>query len=293
MIEVENVYKKLGEKEVLKDINLSLEKASIYGLLGPNGSGKTTLLNIISDIYSPDNGEVKIMGEKVYNNIKIKNKMLYMRDKLIHYRNDRVKDIEELYRRSYQNWSQEKFDKLFSNMDIENNNRINSLSKGNKTQLYLILNLSTMPELLLLDEPLSGLDAVKKNNILKTLLNEVIDRNMTILISSHSLNDIEKICDKIGFLFKGKIVIEDEIEELKKNINKIQVAFNRKIDEKIFNRLNIINLKKIGNVYEIVVKNTFKESKIALESENPIILERLDLSLEDIFIKEMEELGYD
>lgn len=284
MIEITNGHKYLGNNEVLKKINMKVEKGSIFGLIGPNGAGKTTLIKHIMGIYKFDSGEMKVKGENVYENIDVKKVMGYVTDENNLMNSFNLKQLTKFYSLSYEKFDMERFYELNKIFQLPYRKRIKKFSKGMKMRASIMLNLSFMPEILILDEPTNGLDPIVKKKFLNILVEEVADRGTTILISSHNLLELERICDSVAILNKGEIKYSNSIENMKKNIRKIQVVFKDEFPKGLEEWDEIITIEKIGRVYNIVTKNYNEEFINKLSSLNIMFQEEIDLSLEDMFI---------
>lgn len=293
MIEIKDLNKYLGKDKILDDINIHVNKGSIYGLIGPNGAGKTTLIKNIVDIYKPEKGEVLISGENIKDNAKIKSRLGYVSDYQYFYPSFKIHEIVEFYKDAYPFWSDERYIQLMKLFKLDGNKKIKYLSKGMKTQLAILLSLSIMPNVLILDEPTSGLDPVVKQKVLNLIVEEVSTNETTVLISSHNLGQLEQICDHIGIIHEGKVLLEDSVENLKSNVRKIQVAFKGKLPEEIESNEHILKIETIGKIHQIVVKDNLETVIDAIKKCNPILLETIDMSLEEIFIYKMGVEGYD
>lgn len=292
MIKGIGIDKYLGGEKILDNINIEVNKGSIYGLIGPNGAGKTTLIKTLVDIYEPEKGEVLISGEKIKDNTEIKSRLGYVSDYQNFYPNFRVKEIVTFYRNTYPLWNEDRYNVLRNIFKIDEKKKIKHLSKGMKTQLSLMLNLSITPEILILDEPTSGLDPVVKRKVLDIIIDEVSSNETTVFISSHHLGELEQICDHIGIIHEGKILLEESIDDLKSNVRKVQVAFKDSIPEEIKNSEDILNIANKGKVYEIIVNDNIEKLIDEIRKYNPILLETIDMSLEEIFIYKMGGVGY-
>ncbi|PAB58077.1 ABC transporter ATP-binding protein [Anaeromicrobium sediminis] len=292
MLRVHNLTKYLGEEKILDEVNLTVKKGSIYGLVGPNGAGKSTLIKNIVGIYNPEEGNVYIEGNTV-SDPQVRDGLAYVPDYQNFYPNFKVKDMVDFYRNTYSNWDEEKFNKLREMFNLDMNKKIRKLSKGQKTQLSIHLNLSINPKLLIMDEPTSGLDPVIRKEVLNLIVNEAANNDCTVLVSTHNLGELEQICDTIGFINKGKVNLETDLEDLKENIKKVQVAFKNKLPEPIENDSNILKIEKLGRVYYIVVKENIDDFIKKLQVYDPILVETMDMSLEEIFIYKMAGEGYE
>lgn len=293
MIKVEGLSKHLGGEKILDNINIHVDKGSIYGLIGPNGAGKTTLIKHLVDIYDPDEGKVIISGENIKDNTNIKSRLGYVSDFQYIYPSFKVKEIVEFYRGAYPHWSEERYSQLKKLFKLNDNKKIKYLSKGMKTQLAILLNLSTMPNVLILDEPTSGLDPVVKRKVLNLIVDEVSVNETTVLISSHNLGELEQVCDHIGIIHKGRVLLEDSVDNLKSNVRKIQVAFKAELPDEIRENEHILKIESIGRIHQIVVKDNLEIVMDAIKKFDPILLEMIDMSLEEIFIYKMGGEGYE
>ncbi len=292
MIKVEGLNKSLGGNKILDDVNLHVKKGSIYGLIGPNGAGKTTLIKTLVDIYESKKGDIQIEGEVIKENKKIKSKIGYISDFQYFYPSFKVKEIVEFYKGAYSQWNEIRYSQLMKLFSLDENKKIKYLSKGMKTQLAILLNFSIMPKVLILDEPTSGLDPVMKRKMLNLIVDEVSTNGTTVLISSHNLGELEQICDHIGIIHKGKILLEDSVENLKSNVRKIQVAFKNGLPDEIKENEDVLRTESIGRIHQIVVRDNLEGVLDIVKSHNPILLEMVDMSLEEIFIHRMEGEGY-
>lgn len=288
MIKVKKVEKYFDDFKALDGLTLHVKKGSIYGLVGPNGSGKTTIINHLVGVYKQDNGEILIDGEKPYDNIKVKERIGYIQDDLFYYNQYTINDMKKFYKGQYPKFNEEMFDKLHDLFNIDPKRRIKTLSKGMKKQVAFWLILSCNPDLIILDEPLDGLDPITRRNVLKLLLAEVEERKVTVLVSSHNLRELEDICDTVGFLDKGKLVLEKKLDELTETIHKVQVAYNDENKEiKLEGKLKIKNIESVGKVKQLIIKGSREEVEEAINKTNPILVDFIPLSLEEIFIYEL------
>jgi len=293
VIRVENLNKSYREFQALRDINLHIERGSVFGLVGPNGAGKTTLIKTIMGILLPDTGRVLIDGRDVRQDPAVKARVGYVADYQNYYAGFRVKDLIRLYRETYPHWSEERFAELSRVFRLPENQKVAKLSKGMRTQLAVLLNLSLMPAVLVLDEPTSGLDPVLRRQVLNILLDDVAANGTTVLIATHQLNELERTCDRIGILYEGRMLFDESLEQVKRNVRRIQAAFSADVPEEILQRPEILKTERRGRVYLIVVKENVDGIKAELQKYQPLLLEEIDLSLEDIFIYRMGGLGYE
>ena len=287
LITAKNVVKKFDKFTALNHLNMNVPEGSIYGLVGPNGSGKTTTIKHLIGMYKQDDGEILINGEKVYDNEKIKSKIAYISDDLYFFHGYSIKDMAKFYSKIYKNFSFEKFETLQKVFNMDVKRKVNKLSKGMKKQVAFWLTISCNPEIMILDEPIDGLDPIMKENVWKNLLEEVKKRKMTVIISSHNLKELENVCTNIGIMKNGAMVLEKELEEKENNIQKMQIVFsNNSQISKIREKLSILKEEKIGSVYYFIIKGEQKEVEEILDKYKLTLMEFLPLSLEEVFMFE-------
>lgn len=289
MIEVNNLSFEIDGKEILKDVNLKIGKGKIFGIIGPNGVGKTTLMRCLTGIYNPTWGNVSYDGQIVYDNPNVKNKIGYVADENIMHTNFKVSEILKYYKYSYTNFDEEKFNELNKIFKIPTSRFIFQLSKGMKMRLSIMLAFSIHAEYLILDEPTSGLDAILKNKLLNIFVDEVFENNTTIIISSHHLGELERICDDVAILDEGTISYENSVENMKNKIKKIQVAFDEPVYEEDLDLKGIFKISKVGRVFTIITDDYDEEFINNLNKFKPLFIEEIDLSLEDIFIYKVDK----
>ncbi|MBC2460244.1 ABC transporter ATP-binding protein [Clostridium beijerinckii] len=289
MIEVNNLSFEIDGKQILENINIRIDKNKIFGIIGPNGVGKTTLLRCLTGIYKGTSGNVLYDGQDVYDNIDVKNKIGYVADENIMQTNFKVSEILKYYKYSYKNFDEKKFNELNKIFKIQTNKYIFQLSKGMKMRLSIMLAFSIHAEYLILDEPTSGLDAILKNKLLKIFADEVFENGTTIIISSHHLNELERICDDVAILDKGIVTYENSVENMKNKIKKIQVAFDEPVYEDDLKLKGIFKISRVGRVFTIITDEYDGEFIKSLEKFKPLFIEEIDLSLEDIFIYKVDK----
>jgi len=289
MIEVNNLSFEIDGKEILKDINLKISKGKIFGIIGPNGVGKTTLLRCLTGIYNPTLGNVSYDGQIVYDNPAVKNKIGYVADENIMHSNFKVSEILKYYKYSYTNFDEEKFNELNKIFKIPTNKFVFQLSKGMKMRLSIMLAFSIHANYLILDEPTSGLDAILKNKLLNIFVDEVFENNITIIISSHHLGELERICDDVAIFDEGVVSYENSVENMKSKIKKVQVAFDEPVYEEDLNLKGIFKISKVGRVFTIITDEYDEEFISNLNKFKPLFIEEIDLSLEDIFIYKVDK----
>lgn len=287
LIELKNVVKKFDTFLALDHLNMKVKEGSIYGLVGPNGSGKTTTMKHLIGMYRQDEGNILFEGKPIYDNEDVKKKIAYISDDLYFFHMYSIKDMAKFYSKIYENFSFETFEELQKVFQIDVKRKVNKLSKGKKKQVAFWLTISCKPEVMILDEPIDGLDPMMKENVWSILRKEVEKRHMTVIISSHNLKELENVCTDIGIMKDGKMILEKELEKTEKNIQKVQVAFGKEINlEEMKKNLPILKQEKIGSVYYFIIKQEEETIRKELETYKPILIEFLPLSLEEVFMFE-------
>ncbi|MBU3214522.1 ABC transporter ATP-binding protein [Clostridium estertheticum] len=286
MIDIKNMSKKIDDKYILKNVDLHVNKGSIFGIIGENGAGKTTLIKCLTGIYRVNEGSILIDGEEVFDNAKIKQRIGYVSDENQYFSSFKVCELLEFYKRAYNDFSKERFDELNIKFKIPLNRRIRELSKGMKMRTAILLNLSIKPDILILDEPTSGLDPVIKKELMSIIVDEVASRDVTVFISSHHLDHIERICDNIAIIKNGAIKLKSSMEDAKNSMKKLQVMFKdaADINEKLSSINGVIKVETIGRVNYIITKNYSKDFEKKLYDMGAEFIEIVDMSLEDMFI---------
>ncbi len=293
MIKVLDVTKHFEDFEVLKSINLHIRKGTIYGLIGPNGAGKTTIINHINGVLKPESGEITVGGEAVYENEAVKRKILNISDDWFYFSTYTVRQMAKFYKDIYPEFSAERYEKLKEVFKINEKKQIRKMSKGQKKQVAFWLSLSAMPDVLILDEPLDGLDPVMRKQVLNLVIADVADRELTVLVSSHNLRELEDICDWVGIIHKGEMIIEKPLDDIKGGVCKYQVSFKEDREDFINSIGGLVHSSKTGSVYNLIIKGNPDECMNVLRQGEPILLERVSLTLEEVFIYELGGLGYD
>ena len=292
MICAENVTMKFGNDAALLGLNCKIPKGCIYGLVGSNGAGKSTFLRLISGIYRPNNGCITIDGDPVYENPAVKNKILFVPDEQYFIPGANLKRMAQLYSAVYEKFSYERFHNLTKTFGLSETANIGTFSKGMKRQASTILALSSMPEYLFFDETFDGLDPVMRNLVKQVIYNDVMERNTTTIITSHSLRELEDTCDQLALLHKGGIVFESDIQNLKTQLFKIQVAFDGDFDKSRFKEIQMLNYTQAGSVATFIARGEREDVVARIREMNPLLLDVLPLNLEEVFVYEMEALGY-
>lgn len=293
MIEIKNISKSYGDIKVLDKLNCTIQDGLIYGLVGANGAGKSTLLRIVNGIYLADSGEVLIDGENPLNNPKVKQNIVFVPDDLFFYSGYTIHDMALFYKALYENFDMEYLEKLAKTLKLDTRRKISTFSKGMKRQCALILAIATNAKYMFFDETFDGVDPVVRTVLKKILANHLEEKKSTIVLTSHNLRELEDIADNLGLLHAGGILFEGDIDEIKTNMFKVQISFKEEFNKKTFKDLELLSFKKTGSVASLIIKGDKEEVSNILESMNPVILDYLPLTLEEIFIYEMEVLGYE
>lgn len=284
IIELKKVKKSYGKKQVLKGIDLSVEKGSIHGLVGRNGYGKTTLIKCMTGIYHQDEGEVLICGEEVYENPKVKAQIGYVADTNQYFEGYHIDEMANFYQQMYPTFCMEDFLSYNQCVGLQLGQRIVELSKGQSMSLAFILNLALHPRVMILDEPLSGLDVIIQKQMKEFLITEVEMNQMTVFISSHNLNDLESFCDSITMLKDGVVSCQGSMDEVKENITKVQVVFPAGMPGALEKMNGVITYSNVGSIYTIILRNYSDAFQEALFEMGATLVEEIPLSLEEVFI---------
>ena len=293
MIVFDNVKKLLDGKTVLDLKELTIPKGALYGLIGANGAGKSTMLRLISGVYTADEGIVSVDGENVLDNAKMKEKLFFVPDDPYFLPQATLNDMASFYQTYYRNFDYELYRQLCASFDLPIRDKIISYSKGMKRQAIILLALSTNPEYLLLDESFDGLDPVMRQKVRRILVDIAAQRNITVIISSHNLRELDELCDYVGVVYRGKLLYNIAMEELKKRIHKYQLAFSSPVTQEYFSRFSMLSCKIVGKFVTIVAKGEAEILEQKINMLKPLAMEKFPLTLEEIFIYEMEAKGYD
>lgn len=293
MIKVKNVSKSFDGFRALDALTLTVPKGSVYGLVGSNGAGKTTIIKHLCGIYRQDSGLITIDGKNAYENNAVKSQLCYISDDLYFFPTYSVHDMAEFYRGIYPDWNEERFQKLGEIFKIDPRRKVRRLSKGMQKQVSFWLGISTMPEIMILDEPVDGLDPVMRKSVWQLMLADVAERGMTVLVSSHNLRELEDVCDHVGIMHRGRVVLEKSLDDVKGNIHKIQLAFSGGVPTELLGKMQILHNEKFGSVSILIVRGNGDMLRELISGYSPVIFDILPLTLEEVFIYELGGKGYE
>ena len=294
MISIKGITKKFDDYIAVDHIDIEMKEGMVFGLIGTNGAGKSTLLRMICGVTKPDEGEILIDDMPVYDNPKAKEKMFFVSDEPYFFPHGNAADMEQYYSMVYQSFDKSEYYKLLSQFNLDSKRKIATYSKGMKKQLAVILALASKTEYILCDETFDGLDPVMRQAVKMLFVKEIEERGLTPIIASHNLRELEDICEYVGLLHRGGILLEKDIDDMKLNIHKLQcVVKEEEMLLRIKTGLQVVTCDNRGSLYTITVRGKREDVENFMEQVNPVFYELLPLSLEEIFISETEVNGYD
>lgn len=284
MVEISNVSKRYGNFEAIHGIDITVGKGTVHGIIGENGSGKTTLIKCVTGIYRPDSGQVAIDGENVYENPKAKEKLGYVADNNKFFPAYRLGKMMEFYKEVYKKFDVDRFKGYNNIFRLDMNKRVRELSKGQKMRLAFMLNMAACPEVIVLDEPTSGLDVMAKKALFDILVSEVEERELTVLITSHNLAEIERICDSLSIIKNGILSCQDDMEGIMKMARKFNFVFESGAPEGFMSHKKLVSVKNVGSIYTAVF-NGITDSEVGqLKRLDPVYMEEINVNLEEVFV---------
>lgn len=287
MIKIRDLNKFYDGFHVLSDLNMTVPRGSIYGLIGINGAGKTTILQLLSGVLKQDSGLITFNDEEVWENRSLKERIGFIPDELYFPNGYNLEKVSKLYAGLYPNWDENKFQQLTTSFHLDTKSKIQKFSKGMKRKAAFCLTLPTMPDFLLLDESMDGLDPLMRRLAWKHIIEDVADRNMTVVISSHNIKEMEGICDHIGILSGNCMKFEKEMNSLKGDLYKIQISFGDNPEDTTYSKLNVLHKESRGSVDLLLVKDSKEKIESYISEYNPLICDILPLTLEEVFIYEL------
>jgi len=294
MIEVSGINKNFDAIKALDNITAKIEEGHVFGLIGTNGAGKSTFLRVLCGVLKPDSGTVLIDGEPVYDNPEVKAKIFYISDDQYFFKTGTPKDMLKFYETYFTGFDSEKFMNMMRVFNLDPNRKINTFSKGMKKQLSVICGVCAGTKYLLCDETFDGLDPVMRQAVKAIFVKEIEERGLTPIIASHNLRELEDICEYVGLLHRGGILLAKDMEDMKINIHKMQIVIKDNVTlDKIKERFEVVKVENRGALYTVTIRGKREDVDRFMLEINPIFYELLPLSLEEIFISETEVKGYD
>ena len=292
MLEAKNVVKTFDGFRALDSLNMTVPKGAVYGLVGPNGAGKSTIIRHLAGIYRQDSGEVLLDGQPVYENPAVKRRMTVIGDDWYYFPQANIREMARFFAGLYPAFSWERYEKLKQVFPLDEKMMLRRMSKGMQKQAAFWLAVCCMPEYLILDEPVDGLDPVMRRQVWSLLLGDVSERGTTVLVSSHNLRELEDVCDHVGILNRAQVLLERSLSDLQDNTVKLQVAYAGVTEPMLPSELNILHRSHVGRVYTYIVRGSRAEILRRMEITEPILLESIPLTLEEIFIYELGGVDY-
>ena len=287
MLKLENVTKTFGNFKALDDLTLSVPKGAVYGLVGPNGAGKSTAIRLLTGVYRPDCGSITMEGIGIYENPGQKSRIGYIPDDIFYFPSATMEEMRRYYRGIYPNFDDELFERLYEVFQLPKKGQIRRFSKGMQKQAAFHLTICTRPDVLILDEPVDGLDPVMRRQVWSLLLSEVAQRETTVLISSHNLRELEDICDHVGIMDHGKMLLERSLADMQGNTVKLQLVGD------LPEGLEILHESQSGRLKTYVVRGSAEAVTEKVQAATPVYFDVLPLSLEEIFIYELGGVNYE
>lgn len=293
MIQAVNVTKRFEDILAVDHINAEIKEGNVFGLIGTNGAGKSTFLRMVSGVLKPDEGEITVDGTKVFESVAAKKKFFYISDDAYYFSNASPEEMMQFYASVYPAFDRARFQKLLKGFDLDIRRKMNTFSKGMKKQVSILLGLCANTEYILCDETFDGLDPVMRQAVKSLFAEDMEERNLTPVIASHNLRELEDICDHVGLLHKGGILLSKELDDMKLNIHKVQCVLEDGMRAEDLAGLDTIKMEKRGRLYTLTVRGGRDEVESLMTGYHPVFYELIPLSLEEIFISETEVVGYD
>ena len=287
MIEVRDLVKTFDGFAALRGATLTVPKGAVYGLVGPNGAGKSALLRHITGVFRQDSGEVLVNGVPVYENRHVKENIVSIPDDWFYYNQSTIREMAALYAGLYPRFDWERFERLRELFQLPEKKTIRRMSKGMQRQAAFWITISCLPEYLVLDEPVDGLDPVMRRQVWQVLLDDVAARGTTVLLSSHNLRELEDVCDHVGIMDKGKVLLERTLSDLQDTTVKLQVAYKTAEEPTLPAELQILHHSRVGRVHTYIMRGNSEEICRRMQITDPVLLEAIPLTLEEIFIYEL------
>lgn len=293
MIKADNLTKRFQGVTAVDHIHAEIQDGTVFGLIGTNGAGKSTFLRMAAGILKPDEGTITLDGEAVFEDIRVKARCFYIPDEPYFLGNGTADDMKTFYQGIYPNFDTDRFGKLLKSFELDGRRKIQTFSKGMKKQLAVLLGICAGTDYLFCDETFDGLDPVMRQTVKSLFANDIEERNLTPVIASHNLRELEDICDHVGLLHRGGMLLSKDLDDMKMNIHKIQCVLPAGLDRTNLQDLDIMTVEQRGSLLTLTVRGQKEEIQARMQSYHPVFFEMIPLSLEEIFISETEVAGYD
>ena len=287
MLELKQITKTFGDFKALDDLSMTVPKGTVYGLVGPNGAGKSTAIRCMVGVYRPDGGSITINGEIVYENPDLKARIGYIPDDIFYFPAATLEEMRRFYKGLYPDFDDDLFERLYEIFNLPRKSPIRRFSKGMQKQAAFHLAICCRPDILILDEPVDGLDPVMRRQVMSLILADVAERGTTVLISSHNLRELEDVCDHVGIMDHGKMLLEKSLADMQGTTHKLQMVGDAPAN------LEILHKSTSGRLNTYIVRGCASEISEAVAAENPVYFDVLPLSLEEIFIYELGGVNYE
>ncbi|MGO4995715.1 ABC transporter ATP-binding protein [Oribacterium sp. Sow4_G1_1] len=293
MIKADNLTKRFQGVTAVDHIHAEIQDGTVFGLIGTNGAGKSTFLRMAAGILKPDEGTITLDGEAVFENIRVKARCFYIPDEPYFLGNGTADDMKTFYQGIYPNFDTDRFDRLLKSFELDGRRKIQTFSKGMKKQLAVLLGICAGTDYLFCDETFDGLDPVMRQTVKSLFANDIEERHLTPVIASHNLRELEDICDHVGLLHRGGMLLSKDLDDMKMNIHKIQCVLPAGLERTNLQDLDIMTTEQRGSLLTLTVRGQKEEIQARMQSYHPVFFEMIPLSLEEIFISETEVAGYD
>lgn len=293
MIKADNLTKRFQGVTAVDHIHAEIQDGTVFGLIGTNGAGKSTFLRMAAGILKPDEGTITLDGEAVFEDIRVKARCFYIPDEPYFLGNGTADDMKTFYQGIYPNFDTDRFGKLLKSFELDGRRKIQTFSKGMKKQLAVLLGICAGTDYLFCDETFDGLDPVMRQTVKSLFANDIEERNLTPVIASHNLRELEDICDHVRLLHRGGMLLSKDLDDMKMNIHKIQCVLPAGLDRTNLQDLDIMTVEQRGSLLTLTVRGQKEEIQARMQSYHPVFFEMIPLSLEEIFISETEVAGYD
>lgn len=293
MIEAVNLTKRFDDIVAVDHINVVIREGSVFGLIGTNGAGKSTFLRMAAGVLKPDEGRITIDGKEVFEDVQAKSKFFYISDDQYFFSNATPRDMMVYYKMVYTGFDEERFHSLMKSFGLDEKRKINTFSKGMRKQVSVVCGVCANTDYLFCDETFDGLDPVMRQAVKSIFASDMEERNLTPIIASHNLRELEDICDHVGLLHKGGILLSRDLDEMKMNIHKVQCVLAPGMEPEELKGIDLLKVERRGKLLTLTVRGDLSSVEYRMQEADPVFYETIPLSLEEIFISETEVVGYD